>query len=273
MASRYWRGTTTVWNSTANWAATRTGVTGASVPTTGDDVFILDGSGPIDPYNAGADDLLSLTIGGNFTGAILGLTVAVSGKTEISCSADITLTAGTNNIDDLRIYSTGGATVTLAGGTFTAAQFGTGSIIIESAATVTTLSNSAARVVDTGGTAYTTVTTEGGTFITMKGGTTLNATARVVNLTNAAWTTINARRGGFVTHNSAGTIGTATAYPGATLTDAPAGVQNINGIVVNGQATPFTLTNSVEWLGGSLFRDATATITKSNATTYVGKAG
>lgn len=273
MALRYWRGTNSNWGDTANWSATRTGVTGVAIPANGDDVFILDSSTNIDPYNGAAIDLASLTIGGDFTGQILGLTIAVSGRTDISSTSNITLTAGTNNIDDLNILSTGNSTITLAGGTFTLVEVGTGNVIVESAATVTTLLSASGRITDTGGTGYTTATIAGGSLITLRGGTTLNATGRVVDLKSAAWTTINADRGAFVTHNSSGTIGTATAKPGAVLSDAPAGSQNVNGQIINGQPTPFTLTNSVEWLGGSLFQNAQANITKTNPTTYVGKAG
>lgn len=273
MALRYWRGTTSDWTNTANWSATRTGATGVAIPASADDVFILDSATNIDPYGGAAVDLASLTIGGDFRGRILGLTIAVSGLTSINAVADIVLTAGTANIDDLRIYSTGGASVTLEGGTFTAVQIGSGNLVKQSTATVTTLNQAGGRVIDTGGVAYTTVNQGGGTLITLAGGTTLTTAGIAVSLSSAAWTTINGERGASYTHNSSGTIGTATSKPGTTFTDRPVGVQNLNGLIVNGQPTPFTLTNSVEWLGGSMFENNLAAITRTNPTTYVGKAG
>jgi hypothetical protein len=44
MASRYWVGATTSWNTASNWSATSGGAGGAGVPTSADDV-IFDGGG------------------------------------------------------------------------------------------------------------------------------------------------------------------------------------------------------------------------------------
>ena len=275
MADRYWRGVNSTWTDTANWSTTPTGVTGSAAPASTNDVYILTGSKDIDSYDASAVDLASLTIGGQFTGKIKGLKVAVSGTTIINCVNDVNIGPGTNNIDDLRVYSTGGATVRLmaGGGLVTACQLASGTIVRESGCTITTMHNAGGTLFDTGGTAYTTLNAKAGVTITQIGATTLNATARVIAIDAAAFTTANIDRGALLTHNAYGTIGTITVFPGGTASTAPAGTITAGGTSVTGASQPFTVTNSTEWLGGSLFKDANASITYSNATTRVGKTG
>lgn len=275
MADRYWRGVNSTWTDTANWSTTPTGVTGSAAPANTNDVYILTGAKDIDSYDASAVDLNSLTIGGQFTGKIKGLKIAVSGTTIINCVNDVNIGPGANNIDDLRVYSTGGATVRLmaGGGLVTACQLASGTIVRESGCTITTMHNAGGTLFDTGGTAYTTLNAKGGVTITQIGATTLNATARVIAIDAAAFTTANIDRGALLTHNAYGTIGTITVFPGGTASTAPAGTITAGGTSVTGASQPFTVTNSTEWLGGSLFKDANASITYSNATTRVGKTG
>lgn len=275
MADRYWRGTNSTWSDTANWSTTPTGATGSAAPVSTNDVYILDGDGDIDAYDASAVDLNSLTIGGKFRGKIKGLKVAVSGTTIINCVNDVNIGAGTNNIDDLRVYSTGGATVRLfsGGGLVTACQLASGTLVRESGCTITTMHNAGGTLIDSGGTAYTTLNAKGGTTITQIGATTLNATARVIATGASAFTTANIDRGATFTHNAYGTIATITVFPGGIATTAPAGTISAGGTEVTGASQPFIVTNSTEWLGGSLFRDANASITYTNATTRIGKTG
>jgi len=275
MADRYWRGTNSTWTDTANWSATRYGVTGASAPASTNDVYILDGIGDIDAYDASAVDLNSLTIGGNFVGRIKGLSIACSGAVRIACRNDIVLNPGTNNLDDVRVYSTGSATVRFGSGAgvITALQVGSGNVVIESGATVTTASVAGGTIVDTGGTVYTTLNLRGGTVYSQRGATTANVSdATLVALSASAWGTVSASNS-LVQYNSSGTITTANAYPNSKWTDEALGTRAVGGVVINGAPTPFTVTNSVEWLNATLFDNAQANITYSNATTYVGKNG
>ncbi len=274
MASRYYRGG--VFNSTGSWSATPTGSTGASVPVTGDDIFFtVDVSTDLDAYDASAVDAASITIGGLFKGRIKGLTIGCSGICAINAVADVNISPSSSNIDDLRVYSTGYGVVRLfaGGGLVTACQLASGTLIRESGCTITTMHNAGGTLVDTGGTAYTTLNAKAGVTITQIGATTLNATARVIAVGAAAFTTANIDRGAAFTHNAYGTITTITVFPGATADTTPAGTINVAGTQVLCASQPFTVTNSTEWLGGSLFRDANATVTYTNPTTRIGKTG
>jgi len=275
MALRYWRGATQVWSSTANWSATPTGATGVAEPASSDDVFVLEGSLDIDAIDRSSVDLASLTIGGNFTGKIKGLQIACSGATRINCVNDVVLLPGTNNIDDLRIYSTGNATVRLSAGAglVTACQLGQGNLVRESGCTITTMNNAGGTLVDTGGTAYTTLNAYGGTTVTQIGATTANVSSTLVSLGAAAFTTINAFNGTVASINAYGTIATLNLFSGATINDQPVGTRTVGGTQYTGTPMPFTVTNSTAWFGSNLFPNAKVNITYSNATTFVGKTG
>ena len=70
MAARYWVGTTTSWNTSANWSATSGGAGGAGVPTSADDA-ILDSNGTSDcdvDYSFAA--CKTLTIASGYTGTL-----------------------------------------------------------------------------------------------------------------------------------------------------------------------------------------------------------
>ncbi len=90
MATRYWVGGSATWNtSTANWASTSGGASGASVPGTADDV-IFDANSGAAAVTTGTqtNSIKSLTLASGFTGTLtLGHGITISGA--------LTLTQGT----------------------------------------------------------------------------------------------------------------------------------------------------------------------------------
>lgn len=110
MANRYWVGTGT-WNttSTGNWSATSGGATGASAPTTADDVF-FDANSGAGTATLGVSNAKSLTTTG-FTGTF-------AGTGSLTVAGSITLNAGStwNHTGSVTVTATG--TVTPAGKTF-----------------------------------------------------------------------------------------------------------------------------------------------------------
>jgi hypothetical protein len=114
MADRYWRGGTALWNSTAGskWAATAGGPTGASVPTTADDVFfdnLSTGTCTISAGNTGAKSI-------NCTG----FTGTIAGTNAISVAGSVTLVAGMTYSHTGNMTFTGTGTLTTAGKAFSA---------------------------------------------------------------------------------------------------------------------------------------------------------
>lgn len=69
MASRYWVGTTTSWNTSSNWSATSGGAGGAGVPTSSDDV-IFDGNGTNNCTCDVAISCLSIDVQSGYTGTL-----------------------------------------------------------------------------------------------------------------------------------------------------------------------------------------------------------
>lgn len=112
MADRYWRGGTASWDGTAGskWADTAGGATGASVPTTADDVFF-------DATSTG-----TVTIATGNTGAksinCTGFTGTIAGTAAITVAGSITLAAGMTYTHSGTVTITGTGTLTTAGKTF-----------------------------------------------------------------------------------------------------------------------------------------------------------
>lgn len=142
MASRYYVGSTGDWNTTASWSATLGGASGASVPVSDDDVFILglDHALATNITGLGAVDLGSLTIaygdGGSIGDAGSALDVAVSGTSSLSPARSgecrirmgpgagaCYLKAGTNNYEQIHAANQSGSELVLTGGTFSVCYF------------------------------------------------------------------------------------------------------------------------------------------------------
>ena len=124
MADRYWVGGTGTWNttSTTNWSASSGGASGASVPTSADNVF-FDQAGTYTVTMTGALNCLSINVSaGTVTFATgTGPTLAIYGS--------MTLVAGTvwNSTGNITFASTSGAhTITTNGVTINATNFQTG---------------------------------------------------------------------------------------------------------------------------------------------------
>jgi len=114
MADRYWRGGTANWDGTAGskWAATAGGPTGASVPTTADDVFFdatSSGTCTIATGNTGAKSI-------NCTG----FTGTIAGSAAITVAGSVTLVAGMTYTHTGTVTLTGTGTLTTAGNAFSA---------------------------------------------------------------------------------------------------------------------------------------------------------
>jgi hypothetical protein len=114
MPDRYWRGGTANWDGTAGskWAATAGGPTGASVPTTADDVFFdatSSGSCTIATGNTGAKSI-------NCTG----FTGTITGTASITVAGSVTLVAAMTYSHVGTMTITGTGTLITAGKTFSA---------------------------------------------------------------------------------------------------------------------------------------------------------
>jgi hypothetical protein len=120
MASRYWRGGSDVWDSTAGskWSATVGGATGASVPTSTDDVFLDATSGAVTVTVNSSQPCLSLNCTG-FTGTL-------TGSGQVNFYGSLTLVPGmTFSSLGLRPVATSGSwTITTAGKTLGPIAFG-----------------------------------------------------------------------------------------------------------------------------------------------------
>jgi hypothetical protein len=128
MAARYWvNGGNGLWNSTTNWSTTSGGASGASVPTSSDDVF-FDANGNSNSTISANITVLSLTIDAGYTATIthnailgivgnvtLGANYTIAGTSRINISANCTFTSnGKTWPNDLLIQNTD-TTVTLVG--------------------------------------------------------------------------------------------------------------------------------------------------------------
>lgn len=167
MASRYLAEGATDLNTTASWKSTVDGATGASVPTTADDVLITEGSQVVNTNPTTLNvDLESVNVTRGFTGQLgesgTPLTIACSN----SANSVFTLngggrahyiTAGTAGIDRLRVSVPAGSTVYLTGGTFVIVEVLSGNVVVASGATVTNLRGYGSGVITArSGTAFTT---------------------------------------------------------------------------------------------------------------------
>jgi hypothetical protein len=111
MADRYWRGGTANWDSTAGskWAETPAGATGASVPTTADDVFFDSTSTGTCTISTGNTGAKSINCTG-FTGTLAGIGA-------ISVAGGVTLVAAMGFTYTGTLTLTGTGTLTTAGKT------------------------------------------------------------------------------------------------------------------------------------------------------------
>lgn len=114
MPDRYWRGGTAAWDGTAGskWADSPGGATGASVPTSADDVYFdatSTGTCTISTGNTGAKSI-------NCTG----FTGTLTGTAAISVAGSVTLVSGMSYTHTGTMTFTGNATLTTAGKTFSA---------------------------------------------------------------------------------------------------------------------------------------------------------
>ena len=113
MPDRFWRGGTASWDGTAGskWAATAGGPTGASVPTTADDVFF--------DATSNTASAITVTIAAGNTGAksiyCTGFTRTITGTAAITVAGSITLVAGQTYTHTGTVTLTGTGTLTTAG--------------------------------------------------------------------------------------------------------------------------------------------------------------
>lgn len=283
MSTRYAVANSTDPSATTAWSATRGGASGATVPVTGDTAFVEDYVN-WDVTAMAAVDLEYLYI--STPGIIKGWTIAVSNNASGSTcvvrttgNGRVNLTAGTNGIDQLDIQSTGGGQFTLDSGTLngiadglsqsTAIKMGSGcKVDVGSSAVI------AGYIKQTGGslnvafnaTAMGGLLQNGGNsnilrrtnIVEIRGQNTVGkiGTSPGNVLSTAVGTRLIVESGATYIHDTPGTLTFAVARTGG-----------------NAVATDwsFTLTNSEEWQGGKLFRNATSTqITKTNPTQSVG---
>lgn len=251
IASRYWRGTNTTATDTANWSATRYGVTGASVPGSSDDAYFIDSATDVATVTAFAP--ATITVGGNYQGGFQGMFLSTA-----ACIVTIEDVAFGKNIvigpdaattlASVHVRSTGKGRVTIvagAAGVLTLLQVGkVGTLFVDGSCPVTTYNNCGMN--DTFAYSATAITTgqwSGGgthdvqravTTATVDGiGTRVNITATGSSPTS---TTLTVSSGGTWAHDSDGTITTANVKPGGTL--APV-------------STKFTVTTMNLWEGGN----------------------
>ena len=118
-ANRYWVGGTGNWNSTAHWSTTSGGASGASIPTSADNVFFDANS-----FSAGGQTV-TINVNANclnidFTGATNNPTLAGASNRTITVSGALTFIAGmtVSFAGDFTFNGSGSHNITSAGQTF-----------------------------------------------------------------------------------------------------------------------------------------------------------
>lgn len=175
MATRYLAEGSTDLNVTASWRATIDGATGQTVPTAGDTVYITEGSQIVNTNPTTLNvDLEYVEVTRGFTGDLgesgTPLTIACSNSGDSvfvlnSGGRYSYITAGTANIDRLKIAVPAGSKVYLTGGTFTLVEVYSGDVIVSGSATVTTLRHYGGTVTARAGTAFTTAIVQNGAIL------------------------------------------------------------------------------------------------------------
>lgn len=107
MAARYWVGTDTSWNTSANWSTTSGGAGGAGVPTSSDDVYFDSASS----QNCTCDVAISVSSITNNGGYTASFDLADSSYSH-SITNDLTIKAGTFDLGDSTITCGGHWTMT-----------------------------------------------------------------------------------------------------------------------------------------------------------------
>lgn len=267
MASRYWVGSAGDgdWNNVNNWSASSSGASGASVPVSTTDVYILDSLSDITGnLNQTSVNLNSLTIsfGGTIGTSVSSLVIGVSGTTIVSTtSSRISLSGGTNPIASCKVRYCGNFYA--GGGTFTALELGrNGYTNIDPSCVVTTLTGTGmACYAGANATAITTVNWHSGNLVSDRSIATLNEygpTSNVIlNKAAAVSTLANVFGSSSYTHNSSGTITNIKVGVGSKAT-------------AKGSIYPLTVTDSTVYGNGYLFAQEDIPVTFTNATTKVG---
>lgn len=271
MADRYWRGGTASWDGTAGskWADSPSGPTGASVPTTADDVYFDSTSSGVVTIAAGNTGAKSINCTG-FTGTI-------TGTATINVAGSITLASGMTYTHTGIVTFTGTGTLTTAGKTFSGVNV-TGSGItltlgdalttaVGQAVTITNgsfnsanynitcnsffSSNSNTRTITLGSSTVTILTSTAALDFSTSTNLTFNAGTSQINFTNAA---ANLRGGSRTFYNVAFTSTTAG-------TRSITGMNTINNFSVTGPASAgivqITFDNS-QTINGTLSTNGTA---------------
>ena len=175
MAARFWVGSAGTWNNsnTANWSATTGGTSGASAPTSADDVTFdaLSGTGVVTTAATAAANSITYN-SSTLTSLTLGAALNISAST----SGAITLTAGTIN---LATFALTGKTFSSSNSNTRAIQFGTGNITTTSSGTVWTTAT-ATNLTYTG-TPTVNISNNSATATTVTAGTTGGAATNVFN--------------------------------------------------------------------------------------------
>ena len=262
------------WNSTASWSATNGGVSGASVPVSGDNVYILNGSANI---NSGLSqtgvDLASLTvqfngtIGTESTSLSLGSVTTCNffaGSTSVAyidavTASTINMYEGTQASVSIGTSASGKWDFNVADGTLYVKTTLTGTVAASyvyggnvKALASTTTSTGWLIVVYGGNVSWNSPLNSGGDQISVEGGVFgYNAPPGYDN-TNGVFTVLVIGSGIYY-HNTTGKI-RAISVHGATASAA-------------GAPGPFTVTNSDIYADGTLFQNPPVAVTYTNPTT------
>jgi hypothetical protein len=277
MADRYWRGGTANWDGTAGskWAATPAGATGASVPTTADDVFFdstSTGTCTISVGNTGAKSI-------NCTG----FTGTLAGTGAISVAGGVTLVVA------MGFTYTG--TLTLTGtGTLTTADKTLGPVTVNGAGITVSLGNALtmgstrALTVTQGSfnTANFDITT--GTFVSSNANTrsiTLGTSTINLSGTGTVWNSLNVTNltfsGASSTINLTDTSTTARTFAGGALTYGTVNIGGTTGIstttfgttasTINTLSSTKTVAHTITFSGNQNITNWTVTGTAGNVVT------
>jgi hypothetical protein len=266
LASRYWTGGANngTWNDVNNWSATEGGASGASVPTTGDDVFVQATSQTIAGYTTAADYLsFTVNFAGNIGTAGSPLVFGTSGTMTVrtlSGTHYLSVTSG-DTIGVLHVERTGTGKVYVAGpGAATTVRLGSNvACDIAADCAVTTLEEvGAVADVAYNATAITTLKSVGGRITSNRSITTqyLGTNSSVVTKGVAAVTTSEVL-GGKHTHWSSGTVTSSNVYAGEAT--------------AKGSPYNFTVTNRKTGEGAKNFTDS-SNATFTNTATPIGGA-
>lgn len=275
MASRYLgvlSGTVT-WNSTASWSATDGGATGASVPVSGDTVYLIRGNATIPGQDLSAVVLANLYV--SFTGTMgtagspfkIGLADGADSRFsgdhgDIYISPSIAANTPPTPIGKLSFLGNGVGNVQVS-----AKSSAVGNIVcgpqcrvvflstFDGTFTVNALGSVEIQSNSTAAGSSCSIITQSGRTICARAANGIDILGGVVTVTGTGAVADDTivYSGGVLNYQSTGTITNLVTYSGGIAQCA-------------GAPGPFTVTNSTKWGGSSLFATSAVPITYTNAT-------